>query len=128
MNNLIHLSQTMRAEGVSLRDAARPFAEHFCLAGLRFLRRLFLLIFLSCCVSFFVTCRLMHLGIAIALLSGARGFFLMDLLLVEDNPTDRMVIQARLQHAFPSAQILAADDPLPIQRASEARRLRHRRH
>jgi PAS domain S-box-containing protein len=36
----------------------------------------------------------------------------MDLLLVEDNLTDRMVIQARLQHAFPSAQIAAADDLL----------------
>ena len=36
----------------------------------------------------------------------------MDLLLVEDNPTDRMVIQARLRRAFPSAQILAAEDPL----------------
>ena len=36
----------------------------------------------------------------------------MDLLLVEDNATDRMVIQARLQHAFPSAQIAAADDLL----------------
>ena len=36
----------------------------------------------------------------------------MDLLLVEDNPTDRMVIQARLRHAFPSAEILAADDPI----------------
>jgi PAS domain S-box-containing protein len=34
----------------------------------------------------------------------------MVLLLVEDSPTDRMVIQARLQRAFPSAQILAADD------------------
>jgi PAS domain S-box-containing protein len=36
----------------------------------------------------------------------------MDLLLVEDNPTDRMVIQARLRRAFPSAEILAADDPI----------------
>ncbi len=35
----------------------------------------------------------------------------MHLLLVEDNPTDRMVIQARLRRAFPSAQIVAADDP-----------------
>ena len=35
----------------------------------------------------------------------------MHLLLVEDNPTDRMVIQARLRRAFPSAQIMAADDP-----------------
>ena len=34
----------------------------------------------------------------------------MVLLLVEDSPTDRMVIQARLRRAFPSAQILAADD------------------
>ena len=38
----------------------------------------------------------------------------MYLLLVEDNPTDRMVIQARLRHAFPSAQILAADDPIAM--------------
>jgi PAS domain S-box-containing protein len=36
----------------------------------------------------------------------------MDLLLVEDNPTDRMVIQARLRHAFPGVQIRQADDPL----------------
>lgn len=36
----------------------------------------------------------------------------MDLLLVEDNPTDLMVIQARLRHAFPGAQIRQADDPL----------------
>ena len=36
----------------------------------------------------------------------------MDLLVVEDNPTDRMLIQARLRRAFPSAQILAADGPL----------------
>ena len=36
----------------------------------------------------------------------------MDLLLVEDDPTDRMVIHARLRRAFPGAQILAADDPL----------------
>jgi len=36
----------------------------------------------------------------------------MDLLLVEDNPTDRMVIRARLRHAFPGAQIRQADDPL----------------
>ncbi|MGA6972124.1 MAG: response regulator [Candidatus Binatus sp.] len=35
----------------------------------------------------------------------------MVFLLVEDNRTDRMVIQARLQRAFPGAQILAADDP-----------------
>jgi len=34
----------------------------------------------------------------------------MNLLLVEDNPTDRMVIQARLRRAFPSAQIMAAED------------------
>lgn len=38
----------------------------------------------------------------------------MDLLLVEDNPTDRMVIQTRLRHGFPSAQILAADDPIEL--------------
>ena len=37
----------------------------------------------------------------------------MDLLLVEDNRTDRIVIQARLRRAFPDAQILAADD-LPL--------------
>ena len=36
----------------------------------------------------------------------------MHLLLVEDNPTDRMVIQARLRHAFPTVQIIAADDPI----------------
>ena len=35
----------------------------------------------------------------------------MHLLLVEDNPTDRMVIQARLRRAFPGVHILAADDP-----------------
>jgi PAS domain S-box-containing protein len=34
----------------------------------------------------------------------------MVLLLVEDSPTDRMMIQARLRRAFPSAQILTADD------------------
>lgn len=38
----------------------------------------------------------------------------MHLLLVEDNPTDRMVIQTRLRHAFPTAQILAADDPIAM--------------
>jgi PAS domain S-box-containing protein len=38
----------------------------------------------------------------------------MDLLLVEDNPTDRMVIQARLRHGFPGAKILAADDPIEL--------------
>lgn len=36
----------------------------------------------------------------------------MNLLLVEDNRTDRMVIQARLRRAFPGAQILAADNPV----------------
>src|SRR5260370_42616185 len=36
----------------------------------------------------------------------------MQLLLVEDNPTDRMVIQARLRHAFPTAEIVAPDDPI----------------
>ena len=36
----------------------------------------------------------------------------MNFLLVDDNPTDRMVIQARLRRAFPSAQILAADGSL----------------
>src|SRR5215469_2015673 len=34
----------------------------------------------------------------------------MDLMLVEDNPTDRMVIQARMRHGFLNAQILAADN------------------
>ena len=34
----------------------------------------------------------------------------MVLMLVEDNPTDRMAIQARLRHGFPSAEILAAED------------------
>ena len=34
----------------------------------------------------------------------------MVLLLVEDSPTDRMVIQARLRRGFPGAQILTADD------------------
>jgi PAS domain S-box-containing protein len=38
----------------------------------------------------------------------------MFLLLVEDNPTDRMVIQARLRHAFPSAQIAAAEDSIAM--------------
>jgi len=38
----------------------------------------------------------------------------MDLLVVEENPTDRMLIQARLRRAFPSAQILAADGPLQL--------------
>jgi PAS domain S-box-containing protein len=38
----------------------------------------------------------------------------MNLLLVEDNPTDRIVIQARLRRAFPSAQIMAADDPIAM--------------
>jgi PAS domain S-box-containing protein len=38
----------------------------------------------------------------------------MHLLLVEDNPTDRMVIQARLRRAFPSAEILAAEDPIGL--------------
>jgi PAS domain S-box-containing protein len=33
---------------------------------------------------------------------------------VEDNPTDRMVIQARLRHGFPGDQILAADDPIEL--------------
>jgi PAS domain S-box-containing protein len=36
----------------------------------------------------------------------------MHLLLVEDNPTDRMVIQAKLRHAFPGAEIMAAEDPI----------------
>ncbi|HEY9159197.1 PAS domain-containing response regulator [Candidatus Binatus sp.] len=36
----------------------------------------------------------------------------MDLLIVEDNPMDRMLIQAMLRRAFPSARILAADGPL----------------
>ncbi len=35
----------------------------------------------------------------------------MNLLLVEDNPIDRMVIQVRLRRAFPSAKIMAVEDP-----------------
>jgi PAS domain S-box-containing protein len=35
----------------------------------------------------------------------------MDLLVVEDNPTDLMLIQARLRHSFPKARIMNADDP-----------------
>ncbi len=35
----------------------------------------------------------------------------MDLLLVEDSPTDRMVMQTRLRRAFPKARIHIADDP-----------------
>jgi PAS domain S-box-containing protein len=35
----------------------------------------------------------------------------MHLLLVEDNPIDRIVIRTRLRRAFPSAQIMDADDP-----------------
>ncbi len=38
----------------------------------------------------------------------------MDLLLVEDNPTDRMLMQVRLRRAFPSAQILVADDQVRL--------------
>ncbi|HUO04861.1 MAG TPA: response regulator [Candidatus Binataceae bacterium] len=34
----------------------------------------------------------------------------MNLLLVEDSPTDRMVIEARLRRAFPKANIMVADD------------------
>ncbi len=52
----------------------------------------------------------------------------MDLLLVEDNATDRMVIQARLQHAFPSAADRGGRRPARLQRASQARRLRCRYH
>jgi PAS domain S-box-containing protein len=35
----------------------------------------------------------------------------MILLVVEDNPTDLMLIQARLHHSFPKARIMNADDP-----------------
>lgn len=38
----------------------------------------------------------------------------MEVLLVEDNPTDRMVIAVRLRHAFPKAKILVADEPLQL--------------
>jgi PAS domain S-box-containing protein len=38
----------------------------------------------------------------------------MDLLVVEDNPTDRMAIQVRLRRGFPNARILTADDPLRL--------------
>jgi PAS domain S-box-containing protein len=38
----------------------------------------------------------------------------MDLLLVEDDPTDRMVIQARLRRGFPGARIFSADDPVRL--------------
>jgi len=34
----------------------------------------------------------------------------MDMLLVEDNPTDRMVIETRLRRAFPKAHLMVADD------------------
>lgn len=33
------------------------------------------------------------------------------MLVVEDSPTDAMIIQARLRRAFPKAEILAADEP-----------------
>ena len=35
----------------------------------------------------------------------------MDLLIVDDNPTDTMVLQTRLRRAFPKAEILVADEP-----------------
>jgi PAS domain S-box-containing protein len=35
----------------------------------------------------------------------------MILLVVEDNPTDLMLLQARLHHSFPKARIMYADDP-----------------
>jgi len=38
----------------------------------------------------------------------------MDLLLVEDNPIDRMVIRTRLRRAFPGAQILAVEDQIGL--------------
>ena len=38
----------------------------------------------------------------------------MDLMLVEDNPTDRKVIETRLRRAFPHARISAADDVLQL--------------
>ncbi len=43
--------------------------------------------------------------------SRTRGQNHMDLLLVEDNPTDRMVMQTRLRRAFPKARIHVADEP-----------------
>ncbi len=38
----------------------------------------------------------------------------MDLLIVEDNPTDTMVLQTRLRRAFPKAEIIVADEPLRL--------------
>jgi PAS domain S-box-containing protein len=38
----------------------------------------------------------------------------MDLLIVEDSPTDTMIIQTRLRRAFPKAEILVADEPLRL--------------
>ncbi len=38
----------------------------------------------------------------------------MDLLVVDDSPTDTMVIQARLRRAFPKAEIRVADEPLAL--------------
>ena len=38
----------------------------------------------------------------------------MDLLIVDDNPTDAMVLQTRLRRAFPKAEILVADEPLRL--------------
>jgi len=38
----------------------------------------------------------------------------MAVLVVEDSPTDTMIIQARLRRAFPKAEILAADAPIRL--------------
>jgi PAS domain S-box-containing protein len=38
----------------------------------------------------------------------------MAVLVVDDSPTDTMVIQARLHHAFPKAEILVADEPIRL--------------
>ena len=38
----------------------------------------------------------------------------MDLLVVDDSRTDRMIIQTRLRRAFPKAEILVADEPLRL--------------
>lgn len=38
----------------------------------------------------------------------------MGLLVVDDSPTDTMIIQTRLRRAFPKAEILIADEPLRL--------------
>jgi len=38
----------------------------------------------------------------------------MTVLVVDDSPTDTMVIQARLRRAFPKAEILVADEPIRL--------------